>query len=474
MIATTQRQMHSARHWRSCRVVGLLVCAALMGVATGILAEEPNDELVQMVVNLLGDQDKDLRAVGLEQVRTELKSPAATLKFVALLPKLPPEAQAALLVALADRGDKAARPGVLAMLADSKDEAVRIAAVRALGSLGEVDDIDRLVGILAKGIDAEQAAAIKSITRLQGEGVQARIASLVGKNDSRVGVALIEILSTRRALDTVATLVEAAGGNDPVVRGAAMKALADMADTSSLPGMIAAVLKAEPGKERDAAERSVAAVCAKAGDPDQRAEVLLAEVNKRPSAEQLALLPLVGRVGGAPALKVIEAAIADGDATRHEMGIRALCHWPYAVIAPRLFELIKADEHPEHRAMALAAVVRVAPYRDERTDTERMALLEKALSLSQTDKQREAVIKRAGTIRTVEALRFLLPYTDDPKFAETACLGIVELAHHRGLREPNKPEFDKALDKVMATSKDAVVVDRAKRYKAGQTWVKGK
>ena len=44
----------------------------------------------------------------------------------------------------------------------------------------------------------------------------------------------------------------------------------------------------------------------------------------------------------------------------------------------------------------------------------------------------------------------------------------------RGLREPHKAEFDQALDKVIQTSQDATVVDRAQRYKKGQTWVRPK
>jgi hypothetical protein len=72
----------------------------------------------------------------------------------------------------------------------------------------------------------------------------------------------------------------------------------------------------------------------------------------------------------------------------------------------------------------------------------------------------------------VETLRFLLPFLDQPELAQQACLSVVELAHHRGLREPNKAEFDPALDKVIATSTDAVVIDRAQRYKRNQTWVR--
>ena len=50
----------------------------------------------------------------------------------------------------------------------------------------------------------------------------------------------------------------------------------------------------------------------------------------------------------------------------------------------------------------------------------------------------------------------------------------MELAHHRDLREPNKLEFDKALDIVLATSKNAESLERAKRYKIGQTWERPK
>ena len=83
-------------------------------------------------------------------------------------------------------------------------------------------------------------------------------------------------------------------------------------------------------------------------------------------------------------------------------------------------------------------------------------------------------MKRASAIRLPETLRFVLPYLDQPKFKEQACGSIVDLAHHRNLREPNEEEFHAALDQVIALSKDAVVVDRANRYKRDETWVRPK
>ncbi len=214
------------------------------------------------------------------------------------------------------------------------------------------------------------------------------------------------------------------------------------------------------------------AVCGRIADADKRAEPLLAAMNELSDPDRLAIVPTLGRVGGAAALKAVEAALADHNAQRHEAGLRALCNWPDASVAPRLIELAKADEHPEHRAMALAALIRVAPLPDKRPDSERLELLKKAMEMCTRDAERSQVLRRARAIRTVEALRFLAPFLEQPEFAQLACESVVELAHHRGLRQPNKAEFDKALDKVIATSKDAVVVERANRYKRNQTWAR--
>src|SRR5208283_843938 len=127
-----------------------------------------NEDLVQSVSDLVSDQDKDVRAVGLEQVRDEVKGPEATRRFAALLPKLAPEAQVGLLGALAERGDAAARPAVLDLLDKSRAE-VRGAAIRALGALGDKDDVPRLAKLLGEAGTTKDA--VVGITRLRGEGV---------------------------------------------------------------------------------------------------------------------------------------------------------------------------------------------------------------------------------------------------------------------------------------------------------------
>jgi HEAT repeat protein len=435
-------------------------------------AQDADNQHIDLVVGLLREQDKDLRALGLEQVRTETKGAAATQRFAAELPKLPTDAQAGLLRALAERGDAAARPAVLDMLKTSREEPVRVAAISAIGALGEEADLKQLVQLLTDASKAEQTAARGSLVRLRGDSVPAEIAAQIKQAKPAAAVALVEILTTRRALETVPALVATAVADDAGVRTAAMTALGQLARPEHIEGMVQGVLKARPGRERDSAERAIALVAGRIGDVAKRAQPLLAAMEKLSEADRIALLPALGRIGGPTALATVETSIASADSERHAGGVRALCNWPDASVAPRLIELAQKDMHPEHRTASLAALIRVAPLPDGRPDREKLELVKKVMAMCTDNDDRNLLLRRASAVRTVETLRYVLPFVDQPPHAESACESIVELAHHRGLREPNKAEFHQALDKVLATTKDAVVIDRAKRYKADQTWLR--
>lgn len=445
---------------------------ALLSAAPAAADDEADGELIELVVGLLRDNDKDIRALALEQVRTGAAGAAATEAFAGQLPRLAPEAQVALLSALADRGDGAARSQVLETLAATKSDEVKIAATAAIGALGEPNDARLLVEILKAAPTAQHSAARRSLIRLGGEAVSPLVAAELKTSAPRLRVGLIEILAARRGVETIPEILACAVDADATVRAAAMTALGQLAGPDDVSAMVRGVLAAEPGREREAAEKSVMFVCQRIAEPDRRAEPLLAAMAELDEEDRLTLLSTLGRVGGPGALKWIEATLAEPDAKRHELGLRALCNWPDASIAPRLIELAETDESRPNRIRALRALMRVAPLTDGRSDAERLALLKRAMTMAGRDEERLLALDRARAIRTPESLRFIAPYMVQPACAEQACLSIVELAHHRELREANKAEFHRALDKVIETSKDAVVIDRAKRYKNNQTWVR--
>ena len=425
-----------------------------------------------MIVKLIGENDNDFRAAGLDQIRTGAKGAAATKLFAAQLPKLDAAAQAALLVALADRGDAAARPAVLELLAASPSESLRAAALAALGKLGEPADLPLLVKSLSAESGSERTAAKSSLSRIRGGTISTTLAADINAAAPPVKVALIEVLATRRARDVMPAYLAATVDDNAQVRSAAMAALGQIGRPEQIAAMIPGVLRAERGGERDAAERNVALVCSRIENEDVRGDAVIKALESVNTAQSDQLLSLAGRVGGKKLIHFVAEIATGKDASRRKLGIDALSKWPDAGVADTLLEITTKATDVAERSQAFQGYVKISATRDSRSDKQRLDRMKQAMTIAKTLEEETLVLNRCRTAYDVETLRFVLPYVDRPQFAQLACETTVELAHHRELRDPNKAEFDKALDKVIATANDPVVVDRANRYKRGETWTR--
>lgn len=451
--------------------LGLAYALVLQAPAAEPKAADSSD-LVNLAIGLFADQDKDLRALGFDQVRNEAPGEAATRAFAAELPKLSADAQVGLLSALADRGDAAARLAVLKLLETKADESVKVAAIVALGKLGNSEDVTFLVAQLANASASVKAAARTSLTTLPGELTPTTIAAALKSSSPELCVTLIEILAARRALDTLPALLQAAVDADARVRSAAMLALGQLAGPQHVAAMAAGVLKAEPGLEREAAEKAIALAAARNEDPEQRAKPLLSVLEKASEADRLTLLPTLGRLGGEAARKVIQADLNSTSTPNHLAAVQAFGNWPNGSAFATVLDVAQNDPCSDCRELALTGAIRLATMTDGRPEAERLAATKKVMDLCKTADDQNRLLRRIQSIRALETLQYVVPFLDKPANAQAACEAIVEMAHHRGLREPNKSAFDAALDRVMATSKDPIVTDRAQRYKKDQTWVR--
>jgi hypothetical protein len=259
------------------------------------------------------------------------------------------------------------------------------------------------------------------------------------------------------------------------VRQVGVRALERLGGPEQVPALVSAILKAPEGVERNNAETALVAVCTKNAGSDRAAEAFLTRFREAGESDREALLPALGRVGGPGAMKIVDEFVASSDAARRQFGLKALTRWPDATVAGRIIDLRAKSQPGPERDMLLASLIRIAPLPDNKLDDrQKLELVQKTMALCERPEDRARLLERANAIRTVETFRFVLPYLDDPTLAESACVSVVELAHHQKLRDANKPEFVKALDKVIATTKNAELVERAERYKAGQTWERKK
>jgi HEAT repeat protein len=122
-----------------------------------------------MVLDILKSGDQDMQAVAISMVK-DMPGEEVTKALAAELPGLSPTSQVQLLSALGDRGDAVARPAVVTAV-KAEDQSVRIAALRALGQLGD----ETTVGLLARAAGGarggEQKAARDSLYSLRGPKV---------------------------------------------------------------------------------------------------------------------------------------------------------------------------------------------------------------------------------------------------------------------------------------------------------------
>ncbi|MFM8984733.1 MAG: hypothetical protein ACKONH_01490, partial [Planctomycetia bacterium] len=244
---------------------------------------------------------------------------------------------------------------------------------------------------------------------------------------------------------------------------------------AQVPSLVAGVLAAPAGGERQAAERAVVAVCTKNPGHPEAARAFLDSFKSATAADQEALLSVLGAIGGAGALTIVDELIASPDAAKRAFGLKAISRWPDATVAPRLVELVGKARDQAERDLLLGALIRIAPLPDNKLDdAKKLELVKQTLALCSADAERTRLLERASAIRTFETFQFVVPFLEQPALAAPACKSVVELAHHQKLRDAHKPEFLAALDKVIATTEDAELVERATRYKEGKTWERKK
>ena len=422
------------------------------------------DRAAEMVLEMLASDDADRRAIAAGHVEN-LAGPAAMKTLAQKFPELPAAGQKLLLAALAVRANKAAMPLAMAA-ANSSNEDVRSAGIQALGKLGDARAVPVLVAAMAAG-EAGSDAARESLCEVFGDGVDEAIVTAMQKAQPNLRGTLIDVLQDRRAVSAAGALLEEAGHEDAGIRDRAIRALGELAGADAVEPLIALLLAADRGRQRDDIEKAIMFVCGRIPEADQRADPVLEVMSRSSEEDRAALLPLLGRIGGKNALEEVNRAIRSDKPEVQEAGVRAISNWPDASVAADLLDLAQHAENKTYVTWALRAYIRVVTLPSERPDTETLSLLKKAMEMATRDDERRLVVSRASSARHVETLRWLVPYLDDPAVSDQACRAIVDLARRRELFGPNQVEFREALKKVMSVTKNQGLIDQVERYMSG-------
>jgi HEAT repeat protein len=439
--------------WKSAAVLALF--ATMPGVSRAA-EEAASPELTEMIVDLLRNDDRDMRALGLQQIREEVRGEANTLKFAALLASLKPDAQVGLLEALGDRGDAAARPAVLEMLRND-DLLVRCAALRSLGSLATAADVPLLAGKATSEVKEEAAAAQNSLARLRGADVNPAILAAMKGGDANVRAALLPVLAARNAKDAVPSVLELARDKPPEVRLAALRALRSLAAVADTAALVELVRQSSSAEERRHAELAISTLCGR--NRGACVEPILAGWQAADPAARVVLLRALARAGGPRALEAIVAQLNSEQEVVRIEAQRAVCEWPDAAAVPHLVRLLETAPDLRGRVLAVRGLARLAgPQPDHAAD---LQVLDKVASHAGRAQEKRIVLSVLQVAPSTDALRLVVPMLDDKEVAPEAHLATVMIAEK--LASQNDPAVTEALNKVTQQSADAALVSRAQK-----------
>jgi HEAT repeat protein len=416
-----------------------------VAAARGMI-ETAGDKTGEMIVEMLKSADKPIQTVAIATLKEVTKTDvikAATEQMA----NLEATQQAQLISALADCGDKVALPVVLAATNNSHD-LVRVAALKAMGTLGDVSSVDMLVATAAASGGEEQKAAQESLYRLRGADVDEVILKKLLDAEPKAKVELVRSCEQRDIKASVLVLMKTAKDADAKVRIESIKALRALAGPQDIPAIIELQLAAA-GNDRGELEKTVVVVAHKIPeDKGQAANVLAALPTAKDVDAKCSLLSVLGKIGDEAALPVLRDALGDKEDKIKDAAVRALSDWPTAAPAADLLKVAQTSENQVHKILALRGYVRLAGLKSNRPAEETMKMYKDAMALAADVSEKKMVLSGLGSTNSFEAMQMAAGYLDDKELKEEAEAAVVKIAettmkeHSRGTKETLQKVID--------------------------------
>ena len=417
-----------------------------MGAVRGMALARP-EKAADLLTGVMTGPNAALRRYALTQVSEAPGGEATTRAFASMVPKLADEEQAAMLRELADRGDPAAKPAVLQAVG-SENETVRAAAVTAMGQLGGPDDVVRLARMAADAEGDVKKAALQSLVRLRGKGVDAAMVDALGKVQPDARAELITALADRQASDVTTRLAKYLGDADAGVRLATAEALGRIGGSGGI-GPLAKVLAGDQEKQRQAAGKAIQAICGRSQEKAACAKALLAAYDRAPAPVKPLLLAALPKTGTADALKAARSALRSAAAPLREAAIRALADWPTAEPIADLLGLVTTAEEASHKVLALRGYVRLVALA-EGSEDRKAEMYRQAMSAAKRTQEKRLVLSALTEAPSPVTLEIARGQMADPELTAEAALAVAKIAHAIVGGYPN--EAREAAEAVIAQS----------------------
>jgi len=372
-----------------------------------------------LMVEQLKSPDPDYFQTGLAVSRVLPGEPATKGLIDSLAAESSPDRQTLLILAMKDRGDKRALPSVLAKL-KSDSPAVQLAAVDALGALGDDSSVPVLLSVAKK---ATAETVLNSLVALQAADVNAALMKAAQSPD--VSVVAVQALGKRRAKEAVDLLFQLSESDSPAISQEAIVALGMTTPQDRFLDLFALLKTAKSDARKAAVQNAIHGAVFRSTDPNACAEALGGMIPASSGADREFLFEQIRTAGGAKAVALMRQFATGSDESLQDAATKTLGVWLSADAAPVLLEVAQGDG--KFAVRALGGYIRI--FRQfELPDAQRVAMAAKAFQVITRSNERNAAIEAITRFPCVGTFELALDQLDAPGSEETAAQAVLTIA----------------------------------------------
>ena len=345
-----------------------------------------------------------------------------------LMSSLSAEGRLALVTAIIHAKNPAGVSLVRAALADEADGATRLIAAAGIGDLGDAEDADTLIFLLAQADPALADAARRSLIKLSDPTTDTRLVKALAKHKGSADTLtrLLGVVTFRKSPKAASKLVPYLSDSAATVRTAAFQALTELADKNQISVLFKAACDATEAKEKRAAEKALSTLSRKF--PEAATAAIAPLLATADAERRRVLLQTLGIAGRPDGLTLIREALKDTDTEVADESLRVLSNWKTTAAAATLLE--QAKNHPKNslRIIALRGYIRLIE--KEPTQAARTVMLREAGTLATRNDEKLLLAAAWSTVPSQEAVTALTPYLADAALKSEALKALRAVALH--------------------------------------------
>lgn len=369
------------------------------------------------------DNEAEYRAAAL-QFASRYYAAATQDQWVRQLANASPEAQVQILnyLSLYPYGKVSA---TTSSLAKSENESVRFAALKALSKNDPKQSVPLLISEIQNGNEASIEQAKNILLTVPGEEVTQLAAASMNKMNAQGKIALLEILQARGAHQEATTIFNELRNTDTTIQKAALRALPAVVsekDLTTLYPLIANAGNAEISFYQQAMIQATSGIT----DTAARSKIVLEQMQQLNAEQQSRYLPVLAAIGSKDALQQIQNAYNNGNDQTKMAAIRALSISDGANTARALRQIAGTSAIAAQKELAVNGLLEVIR-RLKATPEQKLLLLQDAMELASTNRQKQIILREAGNARTFPALIVVGRYLDSTGLQQPAAQAVVNI-----------------------------------------------